>query len=93
GKTYLAAFDFSENQPKKYLFIAHREELLTKDIEKFEKVTNDHDNFVLLTGSKKEWNKRFLFSSVLTLYKEETLKRFAPDVFDYIAIDEFLHAE
>lgn len=47
----------------------------------------------MLTGSKKEWNKRFLFSTVQTLYKEETLKRFAPDEFDYIAIDEFHHAE
>ncbi|MCY7910238.1 DUF3427 domain-containing protein [Bacillus inaquosorum] len=93
GKTYLAAFDFSEYQPKKYLFIAHREELLTKAIETFEKVTNDHDNFGLLTGWKKEWNKRFLFSTVQTLYKEETLKRFAPDEFDYIVIDEFHHAE
>ncbi|MCY8507336.1 DUF3427 domain-containing protein [Bacillus atrophaeus] len=93
GKTYLAAFDFAEYQPGKYLFIAHREELLTKAIETFENVTNDCENFGLLTGSKKEWDKPFLFSTVQTLHKKETLEYFAPDEFDYIVIDEFHHAE
>ncbi|WP_144511835.1 DEAD/DEAH box helicase family protein, partial [Bacillus thuringiensis] len=66
GKTFLAAFDFEQFKPNKYLFLAHREELLTKAIETFHKVTNNHEDFGLLTGTKKERDKRFLFSTVQT---------------------------
>ncbi|QXX29847.1 DUF3427 domain-containing protein [Bacillus amyloliquefaciens] len=93
GKTFLAAFDFEQFKPNKYLFLAHREELLSKAIETFKKVTNNHEDFGLLTGTKKERDKRFLFSTIQTLHKKDTLESFSTDEFDYIVIDEFHHAE
>ncbi|KAA6447298.1 DUF3427 domain-containing protein [Bacillus swezeyi] len=93
GKTYLAAFDFVQYQPKKLLFIAHREELLDKAIETFQHVTDENLKFGKLTGTKKQFEKEFLFSTVQTLHKSENLNQFSRDEFDYIVIDEFHHAE
>ncbi|OMP66524.1 DUF3427 domain-containing protein [Domibacillus epiphyticus] len=93
GKTYLAAFDVHQVQPKRLLFIAHREELLDNAIQTFEFVFNSTDLCGKLTGTKKEWNSQFVFSTIQTLSKDSTLQQFSPADFDYIIIDEFHHAE
>ncbi len=93
GKTYLSAFDVKAFQPKKLLFIAHREELLDNAIETFQQVIPKHSWFGKLTGTTKEWDKPYLFSTVQSLHKENTLSQFSKDEFDYIIVDEFHHAE
>ncbi|WP_210471748.1 DUF3427 domain-containing protein [Sporosarcina sp. 6E9] len=93
GKTYLSAFDVQQFQPERLLFIAHREELLDSAIKTYSSLFKDEFLCGKITGSKKEFDKRFIFSTIQSLSKDNTLERFNPDDFDYIIIDEFHHAE
>ena len=93
GKTYLAAFDAHQFQAKRVLFIAHRDELLESAIETFSKVFQNGDLCGKLTGKSKETDKRFLFSTVQTLSRDNNLQAFDPEAFDYIVVDEFHHAQ
>lgn len=89
GKTYLAAF-FAERF-KKVLFVAHREEILYQARDSFLHVHNDK-KAGLYNASHKEVESDFLFASVSTLSQDHHLKKFNPEEFDLIVVDEFHHA-
>jgi len=93
GKTYLSAFDVKEFNPNKLLFIAHREELLDNAIDTFKKVIPYNELYGKITGNAKQLEKRFIFSTVQSLHKDETLYKFSHEEFDYIVVDEFHHAQ
>ncbi|WP_067514967.1 DUF3427 domain-containing protein [Endozoicomonas ascidiicola] len=93
GKTFLAAFDAHQCKAKQVLFLAHRDELLEGAIETFAKVFGSRDICGKYTGTSKETDKRFIFSTVQTLSREKNLQLFAPDAFDYMVVDEFHHAQ
>ena len=89
GKTYAAAFAVKDFQPKKFLFIVHREQILNQAIKSFKRVFNgEDDKFGLLSGNSKEFDKDYLFSTVQTMSKEEYYTKFDEDEFDFIVIDE-----
>lgn len=91
GKTYLSAFDFDQLSGKRALFIAHRAEILKQAKRTWAKLFPDR--YVgLLKGGKKDFDADILCASVQALAKPDTLKKFAPDHFDYIVVDEFHHA-
>lgn len=91
GKTYMSAFDVKHFQPKKLLFIVHREEILKKAKETFEKlITNTGVTFGLLTGNQKDKHADYLFATIQTLTRYYT--EFEPIEFDYIIFDEAHHA-
>ena len=92
GKTYLSAFDVKDFNPDKVLFIAHRENILRASKESFRRILGDRWTMGLFTGNFKETNREILFSTIQTLSGDENLKRFRPDEFDYIIIDEVHHA-
>jgi len=93
GKTYLSAFDVHQFNPKRLLFIAHREELLDGAIKTYSSLYQDEFLCGKITGTKKEFDKRFIFSTIQSLSKDNTLEKFQQNEFDYIIIDEFHHAE
>ncbi|TCP54630.1 superfamily II DNA or RNA helicase [Tumebacillus sp. BK434] len=93
GKTYLSAFDVHQFQAKRMLFLAHRDELLMNAQETFAEVYGSYDLFGKLTGTEKNLQKPFLFSTVQTMHRAETLAQFPHDHFDYIIVDEFHHAQ
>ena len=93
GKTFLAAFDAHQFKARRVLFLAHRDELLEGAIKTFSTVFGAQDLCGKLTGNSKDTNKRFLFSTVQTLSRENNLQNFAPDTFDYMVVDEFHHAQ
>ncbi|KZZ83044.1 DUF3427 domain-containing protein [Bacillus sp. SJS] len=93
GKTYLSAFDVKAVKPNRLLFIAHREELLDNAISAFQKVIPDASLYGKVTGTQKQFDHRYVFSTVQSLHRENNLVRFHSDSFDYIIIDEFHHAE
>ena len=94
GKTYLAAFDFKQSGLSNVLFIAHRENILTKAMETFRKVMVNNTFGAVLSGARKPAQEvSSLFAMVQTLSQSATLSEFASDAFDYIVIDEFHHAE
>jgi superfamily II DNA or RNA helicase len=89
GKTYLSAFDVRRFNPKRMLFIVHREQILQKAKSDFNRVLGGFDkDFGILSGSNKQINAKYLFATIQTISKEETLYQFKPEAFDYILIDE-----
>ena len=87
GKTYLAAFDALQMNPKKLLFVVHREKIL-KDAERTFKHVNREVNTGLYTGNFKELDKDYVFASIQTLSRDNNLYQLKEDHFDYIVIDE-----
>ena len=89
GKTYLSAFDVRAFNPKRCLYVAHREQILLRSMESFQRVLGlDSGDMGLLSGSRKDLDARFLFATVQSLTMDRHLSQFAPDAFDYIIIDE-----
>ena len=89
GKTYLSAFDVRRFAPKKMLFIVHREQILMKAKEDFQRVMSEPEsNFGILSRSKKETNAKYLFATIQTISKQDMLNQFDPEEFDYVLIDE-----
>ncbi|RDW16717.1 DUF3427 domain-containing protein [Oceanobacillus chungangensis] len=89
GKTYLSAFDVRRFAPKKMLFIVHREQILNKAKSDFQRIMGGQTkDFGVLSGSNKQTNARYLFATIQTISKQETLSQFDPQEFDYILIDE-----
>lgn len=89
GKTYLSAFDVRSFQPKRMLFIVHREQILNKAKEDFKRILGGiEEEFGMFVGTSKQTDKRFVFASIQTLSKPENLSKFDPEDFDYILIDE-----
>ncbi|MBU5594540.1 DEAD/DEAH box helicase family protein [Amphibacillus sp. MSJ-3] len=89
GKTYLAAFDVRNVAPKRMLFIVHREQILRKAKSDFQKVLGGFEaEFGILSGTTKNTDARYLFTTIQTISKKETMEIFDPEEFDYILIDE-----
>lgn len=91
GKTYMSAFDVKNFNPKKLLFVVHREEILKKAKETFEMLLpNEGITFGLLTGNHKDKNSNFVFATIQTISK--CYGDYAKDEFDYVITDEAHHA-
>lgn len=90
GKTYMSAFDVMQYKPKTMLFIVHREEILKKAKETFEKLLKNRNiKTGLFTGNAKDRDANYLFATIQTMnrYYEDFDKHY----FDYIIIDEAHH--
>lgn len=89
GKTYLSAFDVKQAEPKRVLFIAHREQILHKSLQDYRDLIDlPPERFGIYSGSAKDKDARYLFATVQTLSRQNHLYQFNPDDFDYIIIDE-----
>ena len=89
GKTYLGAFAVREYQPKKFLYLVHREQIAKKSLESFYKIIGgSREDYGLLTGNKHDFNKKYLFGTIQTLSQDKVLGKLDPKEFDYILIDE-----
>lgn len=88
GKTYAAAFAVQEFQPKKILFLVHREQIARKARASFERVLGKTHTYGLLSGSQKDLDAEYLFSTVQSFSRPQTYQQFSPDEFDWIVIDE-----
>ncbi|WKA58297.1 DEAD/DEAH box helicase [Planococcus shenhongbingii] len=89
GKTYLSAFDVRSFAPKRMLFIVHREQILQKAKSDFLQILGGaEEDFGILSGSSRQTDARYLFATIQTISKEDTLRQLNPEAFDYILIDE-----
>lgn len=87
GKTYLSAFAVKKANPKRLLFLAHREQILKQAYKTFAKIIPDIQ-YGILSANHKDFHKPYLFATINMLNKEENLTQFTPTHFDYIIIDE-----
>ena len=89
GKTFLSAFDVKQYNPERMLFIVHREQILKKSLIDFQKVLgfNPSEGHIYHSGDDLT-GKKYIFATIQTLSREDNLKAFSKDFFDYILIDE-----
>ena len=81
----------SKNSNIKFLFIAHREELLENAMNVFSKILKiDKNEFGRIYGGLKETNKSMIFASIQSL--RNCYNEFKHNFFDYIIVDEFHHS-
>lgn len=88
GKTYLSAFDVKAFNPKRFLFIVHRFNIIESAIITYEKVFGNTITIGKFSGNEKEVEKDFIFTTIQTISLQKNLNKFKPDQFDYIVIDE-----
>lgn len=92
GKTYLSAFDIQNFKPKRMLFVIHREQIARAAMRSFQNVFGSSVKMGIYSGSEREDEADYIFSTVQTISRPEHYQKFSPDHFDYIIIDEAHHA-
>lgn len=90
GKTYLAAFDALNFNPKRLLYIVHEGSILKKSLETFQDVFGNAVSYGIFSGESKEMDADFVFATNITMSK--SLELFPKGAFDYIIIDECHHS-
>lgn len=88
GKTYASAFALKELGFEKALFIVHRGQIARQAMESYKHIFCDYKSLGLLTGDLQEYDADITFATVQTLYKDQHLRKFPPDYFDIIVVDE-----
>lgn len=88
GKTYASAFALQDQNPKKALFLVHREQIAKQALQSYRNVFGDTKTFGLLSGNSKDINVDYLFATMQTMSKKEVYSSFDPNTFDTIIIDE-----
>ncbi|MBR2758494.1 MAG: DEAD/DEAH box helicase family protein, partial [Exiguobacterium sp.] len=68
GKTYLAAFDVRRYEPKRMLFVVHREQILKKAINDFHKVIGGNiEDYGILSGTSRVIDSKYVFATIQTI--------------------------
>ncbi len=95
GKTIISAFDFArfynDNPEAKFLFIAHREEILKQAQGAYRGVLKNSSFGELWVGNNKPNKYQHLFASIQSLNNQIDTLALSEDYFDYIVIDEVHH--
>lgn len=95
GKTMISAFDFKnfrkENPQAKFLFIAHRIEILRQSLHTFRNVLKDQNFGELYGDGYIPTQKNAVFATIQTLTNQ--IESFShPQYYDYIILDEVHHS-
>ncbi len=95
GKTVISAFDFkrflNSNPNSKFLFVAHRKEILEQAQKTFQHVLRDSNFGDLWVGGYEPEKYDQLFASVQTLNSRLKNLELEKEFFDYIIVDEVHH--
>lgn len=95
GKTLISAFDFERfyraKPDAKFLFVAHRQEILEQARNSFRQVLKDRHFGELWVGQHKPEHVRQLFVSVQSFNSQFDALRLDQSYYDYIVIDEVHH--
>ena len=92
GKTYASAFAARELEFKKVLFLVHRNQIAKQALNSYRKVFDGKISMGMVTGKYQDYDADFVFATVQTLSKEETLSRYKKEHWDLIIIDEAHHS-
>ena len=92
GKTYASAFAIRELKFKRILFVVHRGQIAQQAMQSFKRVFNDQFSMGLVSGNEHDYSAEFVFSTVQTLSKQESLDHYNATAFDAIIIDEAHHS-
>ncbi|MBQ4058512.1 MAG: DEAD/DEAH box helicase [Lachnospiraceae bacterium] len=92
GKTYASAFAMRELGFKRVLFLVHRGQLAKQTKKSYEKVFDKSISMGLVGAGYSDYDKDYVFAMVQTLNRDEHLKKYRPDEFDCIILDEAHHS-
>ena len=92
GKTYASAFAMRELGFKRVLFLVHRSTLAKQALTSFRKVFEDKKPMGIVGAGYSDYDADYIFAMVETLHKEDNLRKFAPEEFDCIVLDEAHHS-
>ena len=88
GKTFASAFAMKDQNPKRALFLVHREQIAKQALNSYKHVFGNTKTFGLLSGNSKDTNVDYLFATMQTMSKKEVYSSFDPNTFETIIIDE-----
>lgn len=89
GKTILAALDVRSTSPRRMLFVVHREQILDRAIDEFQRVLGaPESDFGKFVGQRREIDRRYVFATIQSLTRRENLAAVPADHFDYVLVDE-----
>lgn len=89
GKTILSALATRQIKPRRLLFVAHREQILNKAVEEFQRVLRrSGSDFGFIVGQRREFDRPFVFATIQSLSRAETLSGISPLQFDLVIVDE-----
>jgi superfamily II DNA or RNA helicase/HKD family nuclease len=93
GKTVVAAFDYrntcvAEGGRPRFLFVAHREEILRQSLRTYREVLRDPEFGDLLTGNHQPERFEHLFTTIDSLTSRNLLDRFGADYWHTVVVDE-----
>ena len=92
GKTYASAFAMRELGFKRVLFLVHRSTLAKQALTSFRKVFEDKKSMGIVGAGYSDYEADYIFAMVETLHKADNLRKFDPEEFDCIVLDECHHA-
>lgn len=92
GKTYASAFAMRELGFNKVLFLVHRATLAKQALASFRNVFEDKKTMGIVGAGYSDYEADYIFAMVETLHKENNLKKFNPEDFDCIVLDEAHHS-
>ena len=90
GKTYAAAFAIRKLNPKRMLFLVHREQIARKSLMSFKNVLANTKSYGMYTGAEKVSDADCVFATIQTI--QSHLEKFKKDNFQIIIVDEAHHA-
>lgn len=98
GKTVISALDYQRfvkanpTSLNRFLFIAHREEILTQSRNCFRQVLRDENFGDLFVGGYRPAQLDHLFMSIQTFNAQGFDQKTSKEFYDFIIVDEFHHA-
>ncbi|GAB3012591.1 DUF3427 domain-containing protein [Niabella terrae] len=97
GKTIISAFDFKDYYQQhptcKFLFIAHRIEILKQACVAFRNILKDQNFGQILGGGEQPGDLRHLFATIQSFSNRIKNGLLESDYYDYVVIDEVHHAQ
>src|SRR5690625_7409044 len=71
------------------LFIVHREQILQKAKEDYQRLLGGlNKDYGILSGTTKQYDAKYLFTTIKTIANQDSLSKFHTDDFAYMLIDE-----
>ena len=92
GKTYASAFAMRELGFQRVLFLVHRGQLAKQTKKSYKRIFGESVSMGLVGAGYDEYEKDYVFATVQTLNRNEHLKKYRPDEFDCIILDEAHHS-
>lgn len=88
GKTYASAFALRDDNPRRALFLVHREQIARQAIASYKRVFGNTKSFGLISGNAKEYEADYLFSTMQMMARPDVFTQFDKNEFQTIIIDE-----